>query len=168
MRIPALTLLAVCLAAAAAVGSARVSNADLRQQVIDHERAFAATMAERDFDGFVHYLAGEAIFMEGDATRRGKTAVAQAWRHYYEGVRPPFSWEPDQVEVVESGTLAYSSGPIRNVMGERIGTYNSVWRLDAPGRWTVVFDRGCDCRQTPTRSPEITPPAQPEVATGGK
>jgi len=146
MRIPALSLLAICLAAAAAIGSARISNADLRQQVIDHERAFAATMAARDFDGFVHYLASEAVFMEGDVTLRGRPAVAQSWRRYYDGARAPFSWEPEQVEVVESGTLAYSSGPVRNAAGQPIGTYHSVWRLDAPGRWTVVFDGGCDCR----------------------
>lgn len=146
MRIPALSLLAICLAAAAAIGGARVSSADLRQQVIDHERAFAATMAERDFPGFLHYLAGEAVFMEGDVTLRGRQAVAQSWRRYYDGARAPFSWEPEQVEVVESGTLAYSSGPVRNAAGQRLGTYHSVWRLDAPGRWTIVFDGGCDCR----------------------
>ena len=147
MRISALSLLAICLAAAAAIGDARMSNIDLRQQVIDHERAFAATMAERDFAGFTHYLANEAVFIESVGALRGKAAVAKAWRRHYDGARAPFSWEPEQVEVVESGTLAFSSGPVRNAVGQRIGTYNSVWRLDAPGRWSVVFDRGCDCRQ---------------------
>lgn len=146
MRIPALSLLAICLAAAAAIGSARISNTDLRQQVIDHERAFASTMAQRDFAGFTHYLSRETVFMEGETTLRGKAAVAAAWRRYYDGARAPFSWEPEQVEVVDSGTLAYSSGPVHNAAGQRIGTFHSVWRLDAPGRWTVVFDGGCDCR----------------------
>lgn len=147
MRLSSLSLIVVCLIAAATAGRARVSNDDLRSQVMAHERAFAATMAARDFEGFGHYLSREAVFMAGDDALRGKDAVLAGWRRYYDGAQPPFSWEPQQVEVVESGTLAYSSGPIRDGEGRRIGSYNSVWRLEAPGRWAVVFDRGCDCRQ---------------------
>lgn len=147
MRLGLLSLIVVCLAAAAAAGRARLSNEDLRGQVLAHERAFAATMAERDFDGFARYLARDAVFMDGDGAQRGKEAVLTAWRRHYDGRRAPFSWEPEQVEVLESGTLAYSTGPIRDLAGRRIGSYNSVWRLEAPGRWAVVFERGCDCRQ---------------------
>lgn len=147
MRLSSLSLIVVCLVAAAAAGRARVSNEDVRSQVMAHERAFAATMAARDFEGFGSYLSREAVFMTGDGTLRGKDAVLKAWRRHYDGVQPPFSWEPEQVEVVESGTLAYSTGPIRDAAGRRIGSYNSVWRLEAPGRWAVVFDRGCDCRE---------------------
>ena len=151
MRLSSLSLIVVCLVAAAAAGRARVTNVDLRGQVMAHERAFAATMAARDFEGFGRYLSQEAIFMEGTGAQRGKVAVLTAWRRHYDGRQAPFSWEPEQVEVVESGTLAYSSGPIRDAQGRRIGSYNSVWRLEAPGRWAVVFDRGCDCRQSPPR-----------------
>lgn len=145
MRLSSLSLIVVCLVAAAAAGRARVSNEDVRSQVMEHERAFAATMAARDFEGFGRYLSREAVFMTGDGALRGKEAVLKAWRHHYDGVQPPFSWEPEQVEVVGSGTLAYSTGPIRDAAGRRIGSYNTVWRLEAPGRWAVVFDRGCDC-----------------------
>lgn len=151
MRFSSLLLIVVCLAAAAAAGRARVTHVDLRAEVMAHERAFAATMAARDFEGFGRHLSQEAIFMEGSTAQRGKAAVLAAWRRYYDGRQPPFSWEPEQVEVVESGTLAYSTGPIRDAQGRRIGSYNSVWRLEAPGRWAVVFDRGCDCRQSPPR-----------------
>lgn len=147
MRLSSLSLIVVCLIAAATAGRARVSNDDLRSQVMAHERAFAATMAARDFEAFGHYLSREAVFMAGGDALRGKAAVLAGWRRYYDGGQPPFSWEPQQVEVVESGTLAYSSGPIHDGAGRRIGSYNSVWRLEAPGRWAVVFDRGCDCRQ---------------------
>ncbi|WP_306393635.1 YybH family protein [Telluria beijingensis] len=147
MRLSSLSLIAVCLVAAAAAGRARVSNEDLTSQVMAHERAFAATMAARDFEGFGRYLSREAVFMTGSDALRGKEAVLAAWRRHYDGGEPPFSWEPKQVEVVASGTLAYSTGPIRDAQGRRIGSFNSVWRLEAPGRWAVVFDRGCDCRQ---------------------
>ncbi|WP_137176036.1 DUF4440 domain-containing protein [Massilia sp. HP4] len=147
MRLSSLSLIVVCLVAAAAAGQARLSTQDVRSQVMEHERAFAATMAARDFEGFAKYLSREAVFMTADGALRGKEAVMRAWRPHYDGAQPPFSWEPEQVEVVESGTLAYSTGPIRDAAGRRIGSYNSVWRLEAPGRWAVVFDRGCDCRK---------------------
>jgi len=147
MRLRSLFLLALCLAAAVTAGGVRVSNAQLRQQVLESERAFAATMQARDFEGFSHYLAHEAIFMRGDEILRGSAAVRKAWRRYYDGPQAPFSWQPEQVEVVDSGTLAYSSGPIRGPDGARIGSFNSVWRLEAPGQWRIVFDRGCDCRK---------------------
>jgi len=59
----------------------------------------------------------------------------------------PFSWEPAEVEVLDSGTLALSSGPVHDPAGRLIGTFTSIWRLEAPGRWRIVFDKGgevCD------------------------
>jgi hypothetical protein len=55
----------------------------------------------------------------------------------------PFSWSPEVVDVLESGTLAHSSGPVRDAGGRRIGTFNSIWRREPDGRWRVVFDKGC-------------------------
>jgi ketosteroid isomerase-like protein len=82
---------------------------------------------------------------------RGRAAVAEAWRKYYDGAKAPFSWEPEEVEVVDSGTLAYSGGPIYNAAGQRIGRFNSIWRLEAPGQWKVVFDRGSDFVPPPAK-----------------
>jgi hypothetical protein len=76
--------------------------------------------------------------------------VADAWKGLYVKTEPPFSWEPDQVEVVESGTLAYSSGPVYDAKGEVVARFNSIWRLESPNNWKIVFDRGsdiCDCKK---------------------
>jgi len=150
MRLRTISLLTACLMLAATASSARVSHEDLKKQVADSERAFAATMKARDFEGFTRFVADEAIFMSGEGALRGKQAVAQAWRKYYDKPEAPFSWEPEEVEVVESGTLAYSGGPIYDRGGKKIGRFNSIWRLEAPGKWKVVFDRGsdfCECRK---------------------
>jgi len=40
--------------------------------------------------------------------------------------------------------LALSSGPVRDPQGKLIARFNSVWRLEAPGRWRIVFDKGAD------------------------
>ena len=114
----------------------------LRQQVADTERAFAKTMADRDHAAFTSFLADEAIFV-GEAPLRGKPQVAAGWKQHFLGPTAPFSWEPDHVEVLESGTLALSTGPVYSPDGKRVGTFTSVWRREADGRWRIVLDKGC-------------------------
>jgi len=141
-------LLVVACVATAAIGMARgsrVAPGDLRQQVMAAEREFAASMARRDFEGFQAQLSREAVFMNPGGALRGKEAVAKAWRAYFDKPAAPFSWAPGEVEVLASGTLAYSSGPVFDAGGKPVGRFNSVWRLEGPGTWRVVFDRGCDC-----------------------
>lgn len=129
------------------LASEQATLAELQQQVLDTERAFARTMAARDFDEFVSFLSEEAVFFSGARPLRGKQLVADTWKTYYEQPDAPFSWQPEQVEVLESGTLALSSGPVFDPQGKLIATFNSIWRLEAPGQWRIVFDKGsaaCD------------------------
>jgi len=106
------------------------------------ETAFAQTMADRDFEAFRTFLAPDAIFFAGDRPLRGVDVVAEAWRPFFEGDEAPFSWRPDQVQVVDGGGLAFSSGPVTAASGEPAGRFNSVWRRDGDGVWRVVFDKG--------------------------
>lgn len=132
---------------------ARERLAALREQVRDTERAFARTMAGRDHAAFVRFLADEAVFFSGPGqVLRGRDAVAAGWEGYFSAPAAPFSWEPDEVEVLDSGTLALSSGPVRDANGKVTGRFNSIWRRESDGHWRIVFDkgeRGCDCGATP-------------------
>jgi ketosteroid isomerase-like protein len=130
----------------ATVASAqRPSPAELKKQVADTERAFAATMKARDHEAFTRFLADEAVFFGGQGqVLRGKDNIAKAWKGLYIKPEAPFSWEPQEVEVLDSGTLAYSGGPIYDPNGKVIGRFNSIWRLEAPNTWKIVFDRGSD------------------------
>jgi ketosteroid isomerase-like protein len=132
----------------AAVGQAQTQTdlTALAGQVRETERAFAKTMADRNHPAFVSFLADDTVFLGDPQTLRGRTAVAVAWKAFYDAPQAPFSWEPDRVEVLDSGTLALSSGPVRDPAGTRVGTFNSVWRRDAAGAWKIVFDKGCTCR----------------------
>ena len=130
----------------------RPSGAELQRQVADTERAFAKTMATRDHAAFTTFLSAEAVFFTGPKPLHGKQQVADAWKRFYEGSAAPFSWEPAEVEVLESGTLALSSGPVRDPSGKLIATFTSIWRLEAPGVWRIIFDKGnaaCDCAKAP-------------------
>ena len=124
-------------------GGLAADTAALRQQVAETERAFARTMADRDHDAFMTFISGEAVFIMGESTLRGKAQVGEGWKRFYDGPKAPFSWEPDQVEVLDSGSLAFSAGPVYGPDGTRVGTFNSVWRLEADGRWRIIFDKGC-------------------------
>ncbi|MDH4045540.1 MAG: DUF4440 domain-containing protein [Gemmatimonadota bacterium] len=134
-----------------AAPAASQTIAELEEEVRTTERAFARTMADRDLEAFTAHLADEAVFV-GPAALRGKQAVRDAWSGFFAGPQAPFSWEPEMVVVLASGTLALSSGPVRNPAGDRVGTFNSVWRREADGRWRIVFDKGCppcNCGGTP-------------------
>jgi len=144
-----LVLTIAALAASPASQASQANPSSLANQVTDRERAFAKTMADRDHAGFASFLSDEAVFMSDGQSLRGKPAVAAGWKRFYDAPQAPFSWEPDRVEVLDSGSLALSSGPVRDPQGKRVGTFNSVWRRDANGVWKIVFDKGCppcDCR----------------------
>jgi ketosteroid isomerase-like protein len=141
-------LACVVLLAGCAAALPRASIEQLQKQVADTERGFARSMAERNYAAFMTFLSDEAIFFTGPTPLRGKQAVADAWKRFYEKPDAPFSWEPEKVQVLDSGTLAISSGPVRDPAGKHFATFSSIWRLEAPGVWRIIFDKGevvCDC-----------------------
>ena len=113
-----------------------------REQVIATERAFAKTMADRDFKAFGSFVSDEAVFFAGPRALRGKPAVLEFWTRFYAKPEAPFSWEPRTVEVLDSGTLALSSGPVYDPEGKLFACFSSIWRQESPGQWKIVFDRG--------------------------
>lgn len=133
---------AALLLAACSAAPQRPSTAEAEREVAATERAFAQTMAQRDHAAFTRFLADEAIFFGDSGPLRGKAAVAESWAPFFKGATAPFSWEPTRVEVLDSGSLALSTGPVRTPDGKVVGVFNSIWRREAPGTWRVVFDKG--------------------------
>jgi len=81
-------------------------------------------------------------FFSGPKLLRGAQQVADWWKRYYERPAAPFSWEPEDVEVLDSGTLAISTGSVRDPKGVVFATFTSIWRLEDTGTWRIIFDKG--------------------------
>jgi ketosteroid isomerase-like protein len=119
------------------------TNAELKEQVRKIETSFAKTLADRDAIAFATFLSEETVFASNGQATRGAKQVAERWKRFFEGPQAPFSWAPEFVEVLDSGNLALSTGPVLDPAGKRIGTFNSVWRREAGGAWKIVLDNGC-------------------------
>src|SRR5512141_1549006 len=117
------TLMLCGLLAGCAVSPVQPTVAAARQQVLATERAFAKTMADRDLGAFAAFVAEEAVFFSGPKPLRGRPQIVERWKRYYASADAPFSWEPQDVEVLESGTLALSSGPVRDAQGKLIARF---------------------------------------------
>ena len=113
-----------------------------RAEVFAAERAFARSMAERDINSFGRLVAEDTVFFNGREALRGRAAVLAGWKAFFDGAAAPFSWEPDQVEVLASGQFALSTGPVKNAQGVVIARFNSIWQRQGDGHWLVIFDKG--------------------------
>jgi ketosteroid isomerase-like protein len=137
---------AAAIAAALAIGGTAVAQGGTpetwRAEVFAAERAFAKTMADRDHAAFGRHIAEDSVFFGNRSVAQGRAAVMAAWKGFFEGPQAPFSWEPDQVEVLASGQLALSTGPVRDGQGSVVARFNSIWMRGPDGRWLVVFDKG--------------------------
>jgi ketosteroid isomerase-like protein len=139
------------LAAACAVPATAETLDDARESLRAAEIAFAQAFADRDVTRFLSFVAPDGVFLGGDSVARGPEEVRVAWAPLFEPPTPPFSWRPERVEVLESGSLGLSTGPIFDPQGKRTGNYVSTWRRRGDGTWEVVFDGGpppcprCEC-----------------------
>ena len=138
----------------AAAGSAHAANwpgpdeiAERVAEVKATEIAFAKTLADRDAAAFKRFLAPDTIWMNDKVPLNGPEAVAMTWAKFFDGPTAPFAWAPDNVQVLPSGDLASSSGPVTNPDGQVVARFQSVWRRKPAGGWEIVFDQGSDvCR----------------------
>jgi ketosteroid isomerase-like protein len=143
-------LFAAALASASlALPAAAAAPDSAKDQVWAAETAFARSMADRDVQAFSGYVSDEAVFFGGPQPLRGKATVVAQWTAFFKDKDAPFSWAPDQVEVLDSGTLALSTGIVRDPTGKPVARFNSIWRLEAPNQWRVVFDKGSPLEPAP-------------------
>lgn len=148
MQARKLIILVICVSTLGCVTSQpQLAYEETRNQVLATEAAFAKTMADRDQLAFSTFIADDAIFYSGEEPLKGKQKIIATWSAYFTDREAPFSWEPAIVEVLDSGRLAHSTGPVRDPSGKIVGEFASLWRYQN-GAWKIIFDKGsaiCDC-----------------------
>lgn len=143
---PVLLACTLSLASIPASAAPLPTDADLAAaaaEVRAAEIAFAKTMADRDINRFIEFVAEDAVF-NGNQPHIGRTAVALAWHGYFETPRAPFSWAPDAVAASADGRHAVSTGLARDRAGKVISRFTTLWRKDDDGHWRVIVDQGVD------------------------
>jgi ketosteroid isomerase-like protein len=152
-----LPIVALCFAAFAPAQAQSIET-DVEQEVAEVERAFAQSMADRDFAAFSSFLDEDAVFVSGPEPLRGKAAVMAAWKPLFDGEAAPFSWQPETVIALPAGDIALSTGPVMAPDGTVSVYYNSTWRKNEKGQWKIIFDKGQEV--CPKGSGEEKPSAQ--------
>jgi ketosteroid isomerase-like protein len=130
--------------------------ADVSDEVRCHEIAFSQSVENQDLEAFTSLIDPDARFVAGSVSR-GIAEIANAWAVFFSADGPKIKWRPQIVEVIENGTLALSRGPYRMIAAdaegtstEYWGTFNSIWRKQDDGSWTVVFDAGSESATAPS------------------
>ena len=141
--LPPMKIMWVAAAFAFAGLASAASNVQaLGEQVRAAEAAFAATMEQRDLAAFKTFVSKEAVFFTNDKALRGREAVVEEWKRFFATPTAPFSWVPETIEVLDSGHLALSSGPVYDPNKKLVARFTSIWLLEDDGKWRVIFDKG--------------------------
>jgi ketosteroid isomerase-like protein len=125
------------------------------QRMVASERAFAAATAELGVrDGFLTFLAGDAVQIEAGQTGRQTRLVSAVTALGGRPLAPlplgaQLLWNPHAGQVSGDGSLGWLTGPYvvmnqgtRDVLGQ--GAYFSVWKRQPDGTWRVWLDEGIE------------------------
>lgn len=132
-----------------AAGAAAARDTETAEAVRSADRALVKLACiDKNLDAFVASWEPSGSMMVANApVATGTEAVRAVFAPFF--ALPGFhcEWEPTRVEVARSGELAYSTGAYTNgytdSQGRAVvdrGSYVTVWRKDAGGRWRVAFD----------------------------
>lgn len=119
----------------------------LKEEVRAAENAFAR-MAGTDgvAAAFAHFAADDVVLLRGKHLIRGKAAMQE----YFNATTLTdiqLGWEPEFVDVANSGELAYTYGPYTfsalDTAGNPVkdnGYFHTVWKKQSDGSWRFVWD----------------------------
>jgi ketosteroid isomerase-like protein len=116
--------------------------------LMDADRAFAKATAERGADGWMEFMAPNAV----DLTRETLASLDQIRAQMISEFKLPgihLTWEPDKAEFLGNGNVGYTVGHYEvRYNGEdgkpvsRKGTYLTTWQQQTDGTWKVRADIG--------------------------
>jgi ketosteroid isomerase-like protein len=137
-----LLALLICLSAA-------TFAADRKPQVlIDAERAFAKATAERGIDGWMEFMAPNAVEL-GAEPLVGLDQIRAGMGKQLGTPGFKLTWEPTKAEFLGDGDIGFAVGRyevhFNGADGKpqvSKGTYLTTWQLQKDGLWKVVSDIG--------------------------
>jgi uncharacterized protein (TIGR02246 family) len=118
------------------------------EKVMQLSREWSQMAATGNVEKTVSYWADDAFLMSaGQPPLRGKQAIRQMVEESYKIPGFRISWQPQSVEVSESGDMAYvienSQVSFTDSTGKAITQHNkavSIWRKQKDGSWKNVVD----------------------------
>jgi len=121
---------------------------------------WAKACAAKDIEQFMSFVDPNARFWQGGEGVR-LAAIREEFRQSFGDKSFSLKWTPVDANVASAGDLAYSTGTFTldgtDANGQpthRSGSYLTVWKKSADGKWKVIEDIGS------TAPPKATPPAE--------
>ena len=140
-----LTLMAVV----ASLGCASAPRVDVQteeQRIRELNRQWIAAAAAKDADRFASFYSEDAVSLGANIPiTRGKAAIRSGMAEMFKMPGLLFSFEPTNIEIAQSGDMAYELGTYRLTTdgsagpAEDRGKYLTVWRK-VNGEWKSVAD----------------------------
>ena len=125
---------------------------DAKQQLMDADLAFARATAEKGIDGWMSFMADDAVRIAplGGKAHAGKAAVRELDAKMFADPNRKLLWEPTDGGAFDGGTHGFTTGRSRVVVKaadgkeevRSTGNYVTWWRKGPDGRWKVILDTG--------------------------
>ena len=127
--------------------SDQITMEKYKREIRDTELAFAKLAKEQGLKvAFTTYAADDAVINRGDNLIKGIKAIEEYYANQ-KFLNVSLEWEPEFIEVAESGDLGYTYGPYifkaTDSNGKEIsseGIFHTVWKRQANGEWRYVWD----------------------------
>lgn len=122
-----------------------------RDLLMQADRDFAAEAAARGIDGWMRYMAPDAIrLVLGEPSIHGLDAIREADTPLFETDSVRLAWEPVDGAVFADGRHGFTTGTYEVLQMQRDGAeaavgqgaYITFWRQEPDGTWRIVLDGG--------------------------
>ncbi len=118
------------------------------EKIMQLSKDWSQTVATKDVEKIVSYWADDAFVMQdGQPPFKGKQAIRQMVEESFKIPGFSISWQPESVEVSDSGDMAYmienAQVSYTDSTGKRVTHHNkavSIWRKQADGSWKNAVD----------------------------
>jgi ketosteroid isomerase-like protein len=136
----------IALLSFAFAGTASAGDMKIERTLRDLDAQWSAAAAAKDVDKTVSFYSDDTIVLPPNASAATtKEAIRKIWKDLLTDAN--ISWKTKEVEVAQSGDLAFSSGTYEVTLNDPTGTpvndrgkYLEVWKKQSDGSWKCGVD----------------------------